>query len=81
MLALSVATAQTSPHCSNCSHAGSLYADRITMRGRVPSLLAVGTGFHPELTGRENVFSMEPSWACGGKRFGEILMPSLILQG
>jgi lipopolysaccharide transport system ATP-binding protein len=29
---------------------------RIRMRGRVASLLEVGTGFHPELTGRENVF-------------------------
>ena len=28
----------------------------ITLRGRVASLLEVGTGFHPELTGRENVF-------------------------
>lgn len=28
----------------------------IVMRGRVASLLEVGTGFHPELTGRENVF-------------------------
>ncbi|MHB8652003.1 MAG: ABC transporter ATP-binding protein [Minisyncoccota bacterium] len=28
----------------------------IVMHGRVASLLEVGTGFHPELTGRENVF-------------------------
>jgi lipopolysaccharide transport system ATP-binding protein len=28
----------------------------ITLRGRIASLLEVGTGFHPELSGRENVF-------------------------
>ena len=29
---------------------------RIHLKGKVASLLEVGTGFHPELTGRENIF-------------------------
>ena len=37
---------------------GTMQADRgsIVMRGRVASLIELGAGFHPELTGRDNVF-------------------------
>ena len=42
----------------------------VTLRGRVGSLLEVGTGFHQELTGRENVFM---SGAVLGMRRAEII--------
>jgi lipopolysaccharide transport system ATP-binding protein len=42
---------------------------RIDLYGRVGSLLEVGTGFHPELTGRENIFL---SGAILGMRRNEI---------
>jgi lipopolysaccharide transport system ATP-binding protein len=44
-------------------------AGRIELYGRVRSLLEVGTGFHPELSGRENIFL---NGAILGMRRGEI---------
>jgi lipopolysaccharide transport system ATP-binding protein len=42
---------------------------RIVLRGRLGSLLEVGTGFHPELTGRENIYM---NGAILGMRHAEI---------
>jgi lipopolysaccharide transport system ATP-binding protein len=44
-------------------------AGRIVLRGRVTSLLEVGAGFHPELSGRENVYL---NGAILGRRAAEI---------
>lgn len=49
---------------------------RIGINGRIASLLEVGTGFHPELTGRENVFLngaiMGVGWAEIRQKFDSI---------
>jgi lipopolysaccharide transport system ATP-binding protein len=50
---------------------------RVRTRGRVASLLEVGTGFHPELTGRENIYLngaiLGMSRAEVRKKFSEIV--------
>ena len=50
---------------------------RISIKGRVASLLEVGTGFHPELTGRENIYLngaiLGMSRADVRKKFDEIV--------
>jgi lipopolysaccharide transport system ATP-binding protein len=51
---------------------------RVGMSGRVASLLEVGTGFHPELSGRENIFLngaiLGMTWAEIKKKFDAIVV-------
>lgn len=50
---------------------------RVDLYGRVGSLLEVGTGFHPELTGRENIYLNGAILGMGhaeiGRKFDEII--------
>lgn len=50
---------------------------QIRVRGRIASLLEVGTGFHPDLTGRENIFLNGAMLGCPEReirrRFGAIV--------
>ncbi len=52
-------------------------AGKVKLYGRVESLLEVGTGFHPELTGRENIFLNGAILGMGraeiSKKFDEIV--------
>jgi lipopolysaccharide transport system ATP-binding protein len=56
----------------------------VQLRGRIGSLLEVGTGFHPELTGRENIYLNGSILGMGRKeidrRFDEIVAFSEIEQ-
>ena len=70
-------TGRARPRCSKFSLASPSPQRDARSRGRVGSLLEVGTGFHPELTGRENVYLngaiLGMSRADITKRFDEIV--------
>ena len=48
--------ARVNPRSKDLSRITEPTEGRIRIKGRVASLLEVGTGFHPELTGRENIY-------------------------
>jgi lipopolysaccharide transport system ATP-binding protein len=54
---------------------------QINIRGRLVSLLEVGTGFHPELTGRENIFLNDDYDYCCCCPISTPHQPALCRQG
>ncbi len=68
--ASSAATARARARCSSsCRGSPSRPKGARSLRGRVGTLLEVGTGFHPELTGRDNIFL---SGTILGMTYGEV---------
>jgi len=51
-----------------------------TLIGRVASLLEVGTGFHPELTGRENIYFNGAIQGMSKRAIAEVLAVGDFLQ-
>ena len=54
---------------------------KITISGKISSLLEVGTGFHPELTGRENIYLNGTILGLSKKKLVIDLMRLLTFQG
>jgi lipopolysaccharide transport system ATP-binding protein len=52
----------------------------VKVRGRVASLLEVGTGFHEELTGRENVYLNGSILECASAKSTSTSTPSLLFR-